>query len=220
MESRKTQHGSASGAGKPSTPSSQSGASTNAADAPCVMCSDAVKADQVRLECDICNKWCHQVCSKGNYVNFGDSIVAAVEGDDGASICWFCPKCKMHKETIIAAMRDIGTFKLSFESRLSAIEVALKADKPPSVVQTPGGVSQELLQSEISEALERESKKLNLVVVGLPESDKTNQRCDADKVFVKKVAEGLEIGNGTICDVLGVALFVPTVPLATDMPAF
>ena len=153
------------------------------------------------LECDICAKWCHQVCGKTNKSNFGDAILQAVEGADGASICWFCPKCKTQKDAFIVAMRDVSTFKSAFETRLSAIEAKLATAENPSAGVMPNGLTQEVLQGEIAEALERESKKLNLVVVGLPESDKTKARCDADKNFVHQVAAALDINTNNISEV-------------------
>ena len=53
----------------------------------------------------------------------------------------------------------------------------------------------------MAEALEREAKKLSLVVVGLPESDKGSPRCDADKAFVHQVAQALDFGPEAISDV-------------------
>lgn len=70
------------------------------------------------------------------------------------------------------------------------------------VKEQAGHVSKPLdIQAEIHEALEREKKRNNVVIVGHIESDKSVVRCEDDKNFVKNVCGTIGLNVDCIQDV-------------------
>lgn len=57
------------------------------------------------------------------------------------------------------------------------------------------------IQEEIQEVLEKQQKKLNLVVVGLPETDKKSVRSDDDKQFIMGMCDEVGVSRDDVIDV-------------------
>lgn len=174
-------------------------------DCECVVCQAIVKSGQDALECTMCQKWCHRYCPTTKQTNIRDAIYDA-HCDQEEDQPWFCPVCKPLLPTVLAAFKDLTAFKIEMEDKMAVFQAQIdelkKAAAPPAAVHAPVHPSSPInLQDEIHEVLEKERKKLNLVVVGLPETDKKATRSDADKEFVMGVGDAAGVRREDIVDI-------------------
>lgn len=175
---------------------------------PCGVCNEKVRDDQSSMECDLCERWVHQVCPKSKVINFTEAIYKANQEDCGASLTWFCPKCRHLKGRITSSLKDLNGFIAGYDAKLTELREEIAALKGKEVedirfqaehrVAGQGGRS---FQQEVAEALERERKKPNLVVVGAPETDPTSIRSDTDLSNIHTVCTKLGIPTGDVTDV-------------------
>lgn len=171
-------------------------------DVSCVVCLDEVKEGQDGLECSMCQKWCHRQCPSTKRTNVRDALyLAHSDADDDQP--WFCPVCKPLLPTVLATYREFQAHKLEMDNKMVSIQAQID-DLKKGAVTRPVATSSILpgtsvdIQAEIQEVFEKEKKKLSLVVVGLPEEDKSTLRSDADREFLLGMCGRLGFSKKTL----------------------
>lgn len=166
----------------------------------CVRCPDDVSEDDEHaVQCDFCQRWTHYICPKGdNTKNISDVKLAAIKEDNGAGeLHFYCVECQPKMPEKFEILRDLDNFKNAIDSRFLALEnemASLRRKAAPSN-------SAHDIQDAVEEALEKEKKRLNAVVVGLPETDKNLVRSDDDRNAVMEIARKLNISENAVIDI-------------------
>jgi hypothetical protein len=84
--------------------------------------------------------------------------------------------------------------KVSLDHLQSQISELQRSQRQPSASPVD-------IQDEIREAMEREKKRFNVVVVGYPESDTAQIRCAGDKGFVEGICDKINVAKEAVEDV-------------------
>lgn len=179
-------------------------ANKTTSDSDCVACNAEVKTGQDALECTMCEKWCHRYCPSTKQTNIRDAVYDAhCDPDDDQP--WFCLVCMPMLPTILAAFKDLKQLKIEMDDKLASFQAQideLKRVPTPTPAQLPNAPLRPInIQEEIQEVMEKQQKKLNLVVVGLPETDKTSIRSDADKEFILGLCEEVGVDQSVVVDI-------------------
>jgi len=134
----------------------------------CTKCEVGVEEDQDSIECGFCKGWCHKSCSK-----LSDEKFRFLVRGRGEEILWACENCREedkqeNKSRLEAKVDNLTTLMTSMLTRL----VELEEKRSESNVE--GKIQQEV-EKKVSEAFEemkeRDSRKLNLILVNVPESE-------------------------------------------------
>jgi len=175
--------------------------------APCVICNVNIPDGVKSMECDLCHMLCHQSCnSTEHFTDLTHKAVRTAQKLKTGDLAWYCPVCRPDKDKIISAYRDVNILKADSEKRFADLEASFKkletiVTSKVSMTATNAFLSGRDIQGEIVEALDRQKKKLNLVIVGLPESDISSKVCAADRKFVDDVCGGLNLNTDSISEV-------------------
>lgn len=171
--------------------------------ATCKTCRTAVTASQKGVECEVCKTWYHIQCQKLSVTDYN----ALQRGIPGC--CWFCSNCK--SDDFVLSLRESNSLKDQVAALTAVVaqnqEAVTKLTETinlllnNSAAATPPTNGPSDIQSEISEGIERDRKKLNLVIVGLPETDTASIRPNGDRQFVDSLATGLSLPTDHITDV-------------------
>ena len=96
---------------------------TDHIECPCSVCSQEVNDTDRTIECDLCEKWCHQTCPGGkkNKKNFSDDLFDLVSRNTG-NIAYFCPICQASKKTVFKMFRDFAGFKSEMRKEVDALQ--------------------------------------------------------------------------------------------------
>ena len=188
--SDKKKSGRASGQGRDSSTSSKGKGEVKWT---CLQCERVVDEEMDEtIECGLCKKWCHRKCSKLNDAKYK----YLQEGGD--EILWSCQKCRESDSV------DTGRTRLEakLDSMMEMMERMMRR-----VCELEEGKSEkciremidESVKKEVQEAMneerEREKRKLNVILVNVPESEGENaeerKKADLERVreIVGKVAD-------------------------------
>jgi hypothetical protein len=155
-------------------------------EAACGSCVKAVKNGDRAVQCDKCTLWFHTACVKMSADVY--KAIMNFNAESGCLLQWFCRECS-------AVVSNLGKQDKDgeIESRLRKVEVDVelvkcamegisKGDSEKDLrprrtwFESQEDRSQELpdnskreLQVQVNEALQREKKRKNLVIMGLPE---------------------------------------------------
>lgn len=170
----------------------------------CVVCSCDVTESEEAVQCDFCERWTHRICpgsggdSASILKNISDAQLTAIVEDNGAGfIQYFCKDCQPTMAEKFAFLRDLDDFKSKIDSRFHALEQEIANLRQKSAPVN----SANDIQAAVEEALEKEKKRLNVVVVGLPESNKDQIRSGDDRKTVLEVAQKLKIPADSVVDI-------------------
>jgi hypothetical protein len=147
---------------------------------------------------------CHQKCPGSAHPNFTDALLLAIKENPG--IAYLCPACEGSKTRVFELYRDFDRFKSELRKEFDDLKASLLSerrdpvsDNDPIVPANIPGFS--LIQEEVKEALAKEKKKLNAVIVGLPENDVSSARSQVDMNFVNDIFAKLQIDRSELKDV-------------------
>ena len=168
--------------GRKSKGSSQTAAGVDIAsnDDICPECQNHVTSDQKGISCDGCNQWWHSGCAKLSNQEY--NILSK-----NTNINWVCQKCIDLKSQPTDMTKQLLTMMNSMIDKLAKIEERmsnmesnnLKEDNLEDLVSAK-------VQEAMEEAQEQQKRKLNLVLVNVPESSNPDREAalkeDEEKV--------------------------------------
>lgn len=170
----------------------------------CVRCNSAVSTKDEAVQCDFCERWVHKNCpgGKGNgFPKISDSLIKAINEDNGIGAIHFnCDECRPSMGEKMSILRDLDSFKAGMNARLQALENEISSLKKARAPAAPR-FSASAIQDAVEEALEREKKRLSVVLVGLPETNASTVRSDTDKDAVLAISRQLNIDDASVSDV-------------------
>lgn len=176
----------------------------------CLKCTKEVDDEQDCIECHYCKEWCHRSCSKLSLQEF------EILTRGGEHIIWRCTVCieeevvKDKKTKSLESKIDnmtkmienlvarLDTVEGDQGKRLSKLEELVQVNKKP---ETTTSIRLENLESKVDIFLnenqqneEKQKRKLNVVVVNLPESDKESpeDRVKDDKERLRKIVSEIK----------------------------
>lgn len=178
---------------------------------PCVVCTGDVGDNQQALLCTMCDTWCHAKCPSGS-VNIKPATLTS--HSDEPDLPWFCCECRKVLPTVLKAFREFECYKEDIEKYRQATDAALASltteitklkdsvhhpSVPPvSSVNPAAGFD---IEAEVREAIEKESKKRNLVIVGLAEADVDSVRSEGDTDLVNELCDATGTPRSDVIDV-------------------
>jgi hypothetical protein len=162
----------------------------------CTKCEDGVEENQDCIECAFCKGWCHKSCTKLTEEKFK----LLLKG--GEEILWACEKCRdedkqENKSRLEVKVDNLTKLMTGLMNRL----VELEERRAESIVEV--NIQQEV-EKKVGEAFEemkeRESRKLNLILVNVPESEAETgeERQKEDIRQVKELVGKLEVQTGDL----------------------
>ena len=158
--------------------------------APCFICKKSVKdGDSTALQCGVCHEWAHQRC-----LSVPDSVVKFFQSEayENANFGFplLCPLCMPVLDHLVDIDKRLNAIEANFEARLLALEATAPAGAPSNSHGhsdcLPTLDEQRML---LKDELERESKRKNAVLFGLPVTDEN------DTDVVKKMVADAKLAN-------------------------
>jgi hypothetical protein len=124
---------------------------------------------------------------------------------ENSGLAYLCPTCEGSKTKVFALYRDFDSFKSELRKEFDDLKASLLSGQtaaPLANTAGAGAVQPNVdIQAEVKEALDKEKKRLNAVIVGLPENDLGKVRCSGDEKFVKDICGTLKIAQSDVLDV-------------------
>jgi len=143
-------------------------------DAPCRICSKLI-GDDKSIQCDACEGWIHQKCSDLTMQDYD-----VLRKTKSSSIKWVCPVCEKNKGF------DLGDKQAASDSKISALMTIVQTMQQQ--IQVMMGILQnkesksveeeikENIMDSLDEKRERESRKNNLVVFNVTETEENQEK--------------------------------------------
>ena len=156
----------------------------------CPVCSEEVIKEGVR--CDLCEFWHHSKCVKMP----GDTYKALGRNTDPGKcgmLQWLCPGCQRGASKLMLLLQNIVTTQGKHEDKLKNIEENItdlyeKVDKcNQAIISTNtsndrGKIDLNEMKNDVAtELAERQKRELNVVIFGLPESDRSTTELRRDE---------------------------------------
>lgn len=188
----------------------------------CGKCGKEVKQGDNALECDVCHKWHHITC-----VNVKVPLYKALKNynESGTGMKWFCGQCEGAVCKLLGNIAAVFERQDKFEADIVEIRKDLQvlkdgaqcikasfADKlKVGVLQDGGQCSSNAgsnveerhkdreFQAQINEAMERDKRKKNLVLMGVPEDVKD----EGLTAFIEGMFGVMVEGDRAVFDVQG-----------------
>ena len=98
-------------------------------------------------------------------------------------------------------LRDLDSSKSGIDARFKSMETEIAQLKSALAQKSTGHSVNFNIQAEIEEALEKDKKRLSVVLVGMPETDKNVLRSESDKDVVLGIAKKLNLDEESITDI-------------------
>ena len=158
----------------------------------CPECDIVAKDDEECMCCDFCSEWFHIGC-----IGMSSEVYKIVFADDVPGVQWYCKKCQ--SKTKEALEKYSALEKQTKALRVDVDNIKTDVTEVKDIIKNT--IRHEINQN-MDEMKERESRKLNLVVFGLPEvpSDETEWTNE------KKIEADIKEIESIIMDDIGVAL--------------
>ncbi len=157
----------------------------------CQVCSVEVKGQDKGVSCDFCQKWFHAKC-----VEITPELYKCMKKFDGSrlgtALHWYCKNCNIVVCKILPSISEIKLKQDKIETEVENLKKeveqikivlaenkksyadAVKAGGEMAEIQGRQGCyveSDRKIQIQLFEVIEKEKKKNNLVIMGLPEMD-------------------------------------------------
>lgn len=149
----------------------------------CGKCGKIVKESDKAFKCDACNIWSHIKC-----INVTNDMYAAAKKNQDVGIKWFCNNCDKVVSKFLKGMFEIQERQNKLEDDMKQVLIELAGIKGSTTGNNISSFAQIMkeesqlatcsvgdrqidrnMQMQITEALEREKRKNNLVLMGIPE---------------------------------------------------
>ena len=148
----------------------------------CPSCSATVSANDPSIDCDLCGHWFHAACTNMTADVFDSLVIIAV------STGWVCASCRNSaRETLRAILASqaalaeqvaaltVANKKLSERVEVLENELNTKTESTRVSNNPVEGEFKTIVRREIAaEALDKERRKKNIIVSGLPVSDSSS----------------------------------------------
>ena len=144
----------------------------------CGSCNDIVSDGDKSLCCEACNKWFHINC-----INISVSKYKSI-GSLQSIVRWFCTQCDVKIKNALSKLALL-------EAKVSELEAKIELN------------IEKKIEDMLDERLEREKKKNNLIIFGVPEApddNKNKQGAERKQYDIEK----LEKLNDGLCDELNI----------------
>ena len=176
----------------------------NAKSPPCLVCTNKITSRQMCVMCNICQRWTHPDCS-----NIVPELLKYLvkESKQGLAISWSCEACRVASEILssqIAAMnrniedmkKDITELKTSQDKHEDKLEEVNK--KCDENAKKQHETREEVEKTVFAEMRERDEKKNNFLVHGVPEvvddSLKGFEKKEIDLTWLHDIADTIGVG--------------------------
>lgn len=168
----------------------------------CGVCGEEVKVDHEALQCEFCSLWYHTKCEKVPKAVYTFLNTQAKKAS-GKSIFWFCSynNCNGTAVQTLQAVQNLQILHKDFEERCTKLEA--KVAELESNFQSR-------VYEEVQEALDRESRKRNIIIRNLPEASnvdpgdsgaRDSSDFSGDVSLVKSMLTFMDLSNIEIMDV-------------------
>ena len=179
-------------------------------DYPCLRCKKHVKITDKAIKCNVCELWLHQKCPGSDELEVTQELFDALDAQKTLTgdAYWRCASCRSFAAKLDARVNALGKQLDDVEKRVgthdSEIEklkeevAKLKEDaKAASVKAKPDAVKEAVTVAVFKELRERDAKRFNVLVQGLPEASRTvkdgKARKDADLARLQDMVNVLEL---------------------------
>lgn len=181
----------------------------------CKKCGKVGKAGEKWIECEVCQGWYHTRCQ-----DLPAALVEWVTKGKDKGIHWFCTGCdegvvrrlqfekemtdrqdKMERE-METIRKEIETFRSSMPKTGNTYASAVtgeKCNEVPGLVNSGGKGGYRDIQIKVSEALEKEKRKCNVMFMGVDEGDDE----ESGKEVVEKVLKVLGVDSSDMAEYMG-----------------
>ena len=169
-------------------------------DFPCLICNKHVKKTDKAVQCSLCNLWVHITCQEMPDECFKILDNAAKYG----GMHWSCRSCQSFAEKFNVRVQELNRKVTAIEGKLdSNIEEVDKVKLDMDTVKTDvkklkeksNEASENSSASVFAELRDRDSRKMNIVVHNMEESDAATgrERADKDKVALATLCDKIEV---------------------------
>ena len=157
---------------------------------PCLICRKACTKAQYSVKCTLCENWCHKSCS-----GLSDEAFKSlnIQQKETGIAFWACKSCLSYAAKVNHQFRKterIDQVEKKTDENTKAIEETLKiatgtADKVKALEEKIDTMTERMEEMLDTELRERETRKLNVILHGLPEVPATvfgnRERMERDK---------------------------------------
>lgn len=155
----------------------------------CLACEEGIEEDSDCVECGLCKEWCHKICSKLSNKHY------SVLCESGEELLWVCEKCRSSNSQVKSRADSKLDKIIDMMSQLTLRIVSLEEGRGGRSVDE---MVKKEVESKVSEILEekkeKESRRMNLILVNIPETEEGNpevrKQDDLNKVF--KIAKQID----------------------------
>ena len=147
---------------------------------PCLVCKKDVQETDEGLECHDCLVWAHRQCTD---ITPHQYSFLSDDASHSMAIQWVCDKClvnKGDKKVIQSQLQDLKDCVVKLSQKIVDMEKTFAGSLEEKVSQIMDKKVHNLKETVLDEVMdeigEKEKRKLNLIVVNLPESRETD-RC-------------------------------------------
>ena len=161
----------------------------------CPSCEKVAEKKECCLMCDLCESWFHITC-----VNVPKQLydILIADSDDALGIKWFCPVCKPKSEEALDKYSTLET-----KTKTLSHDVKEMKDEMNAIKTTISSIVRNEIDEGLHERNDIESRKMNLIVFGVPE---LNLDDGSDWTTDKKVEADIKFTQQTLTRELGTAM--------------
>ena len=183
--------------------------STASVPEPCGTCQADVKSSDKALLCDLCCKWQHI-----RYINVNDDFYKLMKklcSTQGKGNHWYCPSCDSVASQVLVSIKSLNdkhskletkheelvSDVIEMKSELEALKLSFAdvvkgpVKASPSLTTTTVSLDKHV-KLELAEAMEREKRRCNLVIVGVQESPENEERERVKEILKQCTGEEVE----------------------------
>ena len=179
-------------------------------DHPCLRCKKHVKSGVAAIMCSVCELWLHVKCPGNDEPEMSQDLYQALDSQQtltGAAY-WTCAscrkfaakldaRCKALAKSLEAVEKRVGTQDSELEKLKKDVAKLQEDAKTASAKAKPDAVKETVTGAVFKELRERDAKRFNVVVHGLPEAPRAvtdgKARRDADLVKLQDMVNVLEL---------------------------
>ena len=155
-------------------------------DYPCMKCAKHVKTSEKAVQCQLCELWIHQVCpgkDKAEECEVNDEMYKSLNLQKTLTGCayWVCASCASFGARFEKRVNQLARSMTAAEGRLEKHDKAIEqlqddvkklqtAAKDEAAMAKPDAMKETVTGAVFKEIREREAKRHNIVIHGLPEA--------------------------------------------------
>lgn len=158
----------------------------------CGDCKKVVTKTDDAVQCEFCEFWFHIVCQKISKNDY--SFLRKQRGK--SQFHWFCDRCNNNSSNVMKLLNSITERQDKLENRVEHVEIAMATvDNTVSEIKNNFERISGNVLSEVEEKLDRERRRLNLLIRNIPENTANVSK------FIEDMFEDEELHNVSITSV-------------------